>query len=134
MVSLCMRNIRVNLTTYPAGLINDSMSDNKVATPDKRYRLRFNPHRCTANDMKHIATQLWPSDNNMGIMNPFGISPSNRVIHSNADERKKRAIVLISFDPKIRFSSADHKSGERLNGWVRLEPDFDVFGIEKERE
>lgn len=110
-------------------LINDPMSNSKAATPDKRYRLRFNSHKCTKSDKKHVSTQLWPSDDNMRLMNPFGTSRENQVIHARADERsiiyslsngKRKAIVLISFDPKIRFPYADHERGDILDEWVRI--------------
>lgn len=110
-------------------LVNDPMANNRAAIPDKRFRLRFNSHKCTQGDKKHIATQLWPSDINVGLLNPFGTSFENRVIYANADERsviyslsdgEKKAIVLISFDPRITFSYALNESGETLDEWVQI--------------
>lgn len=118
-------------------LINDPVS-NTAALPDKRFRLRFNSHKCTESDEKHISTQLWPPDNNVGLMNPLGTSFEHNVVYAKADERsmiysltngKKKAIVLISFDPRIRFSYARHEVEKQSN----RRRYFDVFGIEKKQ-
>ncbi|EED20495.1 hypothetical protein TSTA_037150 [Talaromyces stipitatus ATCC 10500] len=120
-------------------LINDPVPNSLVATPEKRFRLRLNSHRCTGSDKKHVSTQLWPSDNNVGLMNPFGTSFQNKVVFAKADERsviysmtsdtETKAIILISFDPTIRFSYMHHEKRETVNQspfkpeqWVRTEP------------
>ncbi|KAI7975075.1 hypothetical protein EIK77_002370 [Talaromyces pinophilus] len=99
-------------------LINDPVPNSQVAMPGKRFRLRFNSHKCTASDKKHVSIQLWPSDNNVGIR---AKADERTIIYSMTNDDTE-ATVLVSFDPKIRFSYMHRKSVEILNEWVRIEP------------
>jgi hypothetical protein len=113
-------------------LVSDPVPHNRVATPGQRFRLRFHSQLRTGSDRKHVSTQLWPSENDVAWIYSFGTSLEDSVVHAQADERaliysvsdgSTKAIVLISFDPQIRFLEVPHADGGLFGPrhWVHIE-------------